>query len=700
MKNKKFITLIAAAVMMSSMSFTAPVQASGNALISLNFDNSDLTSEAAYGKAEGTPIFAEVDGKKCIQFDETAASIVKLTNAEGNSLLTGLDEMTVSFEVKPTSINASWLFFAAPDDNVQGYRTEKYFGVSSRTNSLMVERYNNNGRRPASPYGTVKLNEWNDILIVVKDGVTELYINGIKSEEASSYKLSDILGESSVAYLGKANWGANGEYASGYMDNFVIYDFAVEVPELELGDLSEVVSDLTFPTVLEDNSTVTWETSDTSVITNDGKVTCPEGSSVDVVIKATIMKDSVTIKKEFNATVIGKTAAIDSFTAYAENGEIKFTSGYADTTPYDMYVALYDLDGRVLEVRKNIAEGSFAVPDGKYKVSCYLWDGMTPKHEFVTKTVKVAPEQEMGAYMFVHFVGNEGATEHEQVYFSVSKDGSNWTTLNNFVPTLTSTVGELGVRDPYILRGEDGKFFIIATDLSIFNRRWDRNRWATCQISGSKDIIVWESTDLVNWSEARAVRVARDNAGCTWAPEAVYDIEKDMYMVFWASKTSDDNYEMQRMYRSYTKDFVTFTEPEIYIKGTSHNIDTTITSYKGVYYRFTKDESCAAVTMMKSTSLDDGWEDVETYNLGTMTGYEGPTIYKLNNEDKWCLLLDNYGTGQGYKPFVTDDISTGNFVSGSGFTFTTKHRHGTVMPITTEEYNRLVEAYPNSSETE
>ena len=102
--------------------------------------------------------------------------------------------------------------------------------------------------------------------------------------------------------------------------------------------------------------------------------------------------------------------------------------------------------------------------------------------------------------------------------------------------------------------------------------------------------------------------------------------------------------------------------------------------------------------MMKSESLNGTFTDVGTYTLNgthgnTVTGYEGPTIYKLNGEDKWCLLLDYYSKSQGYKPFVTDDITKGQFVSAADFKFDTTYRHGTVMPITTDEYNNLVSAY-------
>lgn len=309
-------------------------------------------------------------------------------------------------------------------------------------------------------------------------------------------------------------------------------------------------------------------------------------------------------------------------------------------------------------------------------------------------------EDDMGAYLFVHFVGTEQNADSEQIYFSVSSDGQNWETLNEGAPVLKSTMREGGVRDPHIVRSPEGdKFFLIATDLSIYNRRGDSNRWGTCQTSGSQHIMIWESTDLVNWSEQRAVRIAPSNAGCTWAPESIYDYEKGQYMVFWASKVSDDNYSTQRIYRSYTTDFEHFTDPEVYIDGGNiSNIDTTFIYHDNIYYRFTKNESKSSVTMMKSSSLNGGFTDVGTYTLNgtagnTVTGYEGPTIYKLNGENKWCLLLDYYSKSQGYKPFITNDIAKGVFTSPSDFNFDTKYRHGTVMPITSSEYNALIRAY-------
>lgn len=315
----------------------------------------------------------------------------------------------------------------------------------------------------------------------------------------------------------------------------------------------------------------------------------------------------------------------------------------------------------------------------------------------ISETV-TAKSDEMNAYLFVHFIGSEGAYDAEQVYFSVSRDGLNWERLNDRQPILRSTVGEKGIRDPHIVRSPDGKkFYLIATDLSIHHGGLG---WGDSQTKGSKYIVVWESEDLIEWSDARWCRIARDDAGCTWAPESIYDYEKKAYMVFWASKTPDS--WTHRIYRCYTTDFIEFTEPELYIENEFQTIDTTFLYHDGVYYRFSKNETSKYVYMEKGTSLSGEFELVGTYSLDggpaeSLTGVEGATACKLNGEDKWCLFVDKHNNG-GYLPYVTDDIASGRFVSGSDFYFgihkwegaADDMRHGVILPITQAEYDRLI----------
>ena len=492
-----------------------------------------------------------------------------------------------------------------------------------------------------------------------------------------------MLGKNSVAYIGKANWGS-GEYATGYIDDFVIYNYAYENPlnSLDLGDLTAVTSDITIPT----QEGVTWSTSDADVVTTAGKITRSDETKT-ATLTAKMTKDGVEFTRKFDVTVLGYTAVIDSFKAYADGNKIVYASDYDSTKDkYAVKVSLADSDGAAVGTEQTNATGSFDnLEVGKYKITATLSDGTTEKKK-VEKTINIKNLDDMSAYLFVHFVDTQEDATREQIYFSVSKDGKTWTTLNNKQPYLTSNVGTQGVRDPYILRGEEGKFFIIATDLSVYNLK---NNWTAAAQQGSKSIVVWESSDLVNWSEASLVKINNDNAGCTWAPEACYDPEKDEYMVFWASVVSDDSYQKYRIYRSYTKDFKTFSAPELYIEEPNAVIDTTIIDHEGTYYRFTKNEAKSSITMQECTSLSGDWKDVANYNLGSMTGYEGPTIYKLNGKNEWCLLLDYFSKSKGYKPFVTTDITKGEFTADSDFSFDGTYRHGTVMPITQAEYESL-----------
>jgi hypothetical protein len=299
-----------------------------------------------------------------------------------------------------------------------------------------------------------------------------------------------------------------------------------------------------------------------------------------------------------------------------------------------------------------------------------------------------------GGFLFVTFKG-EQTPMTEQIYFALSPDGRHWSALNNSQPVLVSTLGEKGVRDPYLVRAHDGKkFYLIATDLSInLNGDWNR-----AQSAASKSLVIWDSSDLVHWSPPRLVKVAPDDAGCTWAPEAVYDEGKQEYLTFWASKTASDHFGKQRIWAAWTKDFVTFGKPFIYIDKPWHVIDTDIVRENGNYYRFSKDEQYKSITMEVSQALMGPWNDVTNFSLAKVRGYEGPECYQIKpaadgKPATWCLILDQYSKGTGYQPFVTDDLSSGQFKPGEGFVFPFRFRHGCALPVSAAEYERLEQTY-------
>jgi hypothetical protein len=302
-----------------------------------------------------------------------------------------------------------------------------------------------------------------------------------------------------------------------------------------------------------------------------------------------------------------------------------------------------------------------------------------------------APPADKGGYLFVTFKG-ESTPMTEQIYFGLSTDGVHWEALNNANPVLLSDVGEKGVRDPYLLRSHDGKkFFIVATDLSInLNKNWARATHA-----GSKSIVIWESNDLVKWSAPRLVKVAAEDAGCTWAPEAIYDEQTSDYLVYWASTTQRDNFAKQRIWSAHTTDFKTFSPPEIYIDQADTVYDTDIVRAGKIYYRFSKDSTKRAVTMEAAGKLAGPWREIPSPSLAAATQrYEGPAAFPFTppgqgQPETWCLLLDNGG----YKAFTTTDLASGQFTASHETKFPFAFRHGSVLPLSAEEYQRVKSAY-------
>ena len=289
-------------------------------------------------------------------------------------------------------------------------------------------------------------------------------------------------------------------------------------------------------------------------------------------------------------------------------------------------------------------------------------------------------------YLFAHFTGEQ--KDGEQIYFSLSRDGLHWEDLAGGQPVLRSNVGEKGARDPFLIRTPD-MFYLIATDLRIEAGKG----WETAQYRGSRDILVWKSEDLINWQGPKAHTIGVEGAGCVWAPEAIYDEEKDAVLVFWASMVE----RKQKIYASYTRDFENFTEPFVFLERDNHVIDSTIIHTEEGYYRYTKDETVKTICVDFSRTLHpEDFKEIKSATLDKLYGVEGPEIFQFNDRKEWCLIVDRFATGKGYLPLVTDDLVSGDFRIPDDSEFDmggTRKRHGGIIPVTEEEYQRLTSRY-------
>ncbi len=310
----------------------------------------------------------------------------------------------------------------------------------------------------------------------------------------------------------------------------------------------------------------------------------------------------------------------------------------------------------------------------------------------------------MGAYLFVHF--KEKLTpDGEQVYFALSLDGLSWEQVNGGNPVLESQLGDQGVRDHTIVRTRSGKFYILATDLSLangFHTKY-KSSWDHVSRGGSKHLALWESTDLVNWSKQRMIELGDEQFGCLWAPDVIYDPHQDDYVLHWSSAHATNEYGPKAIYYSRTHDFESFAAPQLLCrKEDSGIIDSAIYEENGSFYRFLKSEAnpMAIILEKGSTITGDDYVRVEAFDEEMAKlrsgAYEAPTAFRLTN-DKWCLMIDFFGVkgeGQGYVPFVAETLESGRFIrSDESFRFPYGFKHGTVLAITREEYDRITNVY-------
>ncbi|MFC0778606.1 family 43 glycosylhydrolase [Flavobacterium sp. HJSW_4] len=296
----------------------------------------------------------------------------------------------------------------------------------------------------------------------------------------------------------------------------------------------------------------------------------------------------------------------------------------------------------------------------------------------------VIAEKDLTAYLFVYFIGNK--VEEEAVNYAVSTDGYHYYALNNNKPILDSkTISSTGgVRDPHILRGEDGKtFYMVLTDMTS-SKGWDSNR--AMILLKSTDLVHWKST-VVNMQTAFS---GNENLKRVWAPQTIYDDKAGKYMIYFSMQHGTDP---DKIYYAYANEDFTALEsaPKLLFvpKSKGACIDGDIIQKDGVYHLFYKTESeTAGIKTATTTDLTSGnWKENDNYLQQTKEKVEGSSIFKLNNSDEYILIYDVYSKGK-YQFTKTKDLE--NFtVIDNDISMDFKPRHGTILPITRSELKRI-----------
>ena len=306
------------------------------------------------------------------------------------------------------------------------------------------------------------------------------------------------------------------------------------------------------------------------------------------------------------------------------------------------------------------------------------------------------------SYLFAYFPSNDD----ENLYYAISDDGFNYRPLNhgNMVMSADSVAAKKGIRDPYITRGEDGKFYMVTTDMKSAEG-WSSNR----------GLVMYTSDDLVNWKHSTVNIPTRfpewANVVRVWAPEVIWDPDyvnedgtKGRYMVYFSMLTKDKK-DYDKIFYSYANDDFTdlLTDPVILYDNGKATIDGDIVfdSKSGLYHMVYKNEGVGGLSKVTTKTLTEGagqkpgsqWSESIGPIEQTDVAVEGAGLFKLADNDTWVLMYDCYGNGY-YQFCTSNDLENFKLVAQTEKKGKFHPRHGSVVLLSPEETEALISKFP------
>ncbi|MGM9551150.1 MAG: LamG-like jellyroll fold domain-containing protein [Clostridia bacterium] len=635
-----------------------------------------------------------------------------------DNLVSGCENVTFVINVRPEMDGANQFTFTVgtSENNYLFLNTNN--GSNCRFAMTNVGWWQEEGKLNTDP---IQKGDWASVAIVMEGKTKKMYVDGALVDEVTSDIIASSLGDTDKNYLAKSQY-ANDSYFKGYIEDFRVYDKALtsdEVSEIanehdkaaKRADVYIASESLNFDTYKLTNDIilpsecggikVTWQSGDESVLSNDGIITRYD---IDrwVTLTATFTDEwGNSVKREYGFTVIHNYT--DEEIAQMDLDEIHLV-GNLEHLKENLYLTKESKYGSTItwfseddQVITNEGEITRAVSGGGDK-STKLWVFSTYNGATVSKSYDITVEEEDYAYLFAYFTGNR--PEQERMFYGLSRDGYHFNTINNGNSVLESTKGHMCMRDPYIMKGQNGLYYALFTDM----RSWDG--WAS-----QSSIIIFESEDLIHWDDGTIIDF--NDYGWynrAWAPQAIwdpefYDKENEQYgayMIYLALSSGGNT----QMYKVYSRDMKTLiTSPELLYRHDEFkdDIDSDIIYKDGLYYMYVKDEtdgSDKGIYVVTSEHAGGPYSDrinaLPRKDLnGNDVAIEGSGIFKLMNEDKYHLVYDAYNNGF-FIMTETEDLVNFNQLDRKEYSFDFTPRHGYVITISKDEVTALQEAYGNA----
>ncbi len=297
----------------------------------------------------------------------------------------------------------------------------------------------------------------------------------------------------------------------------------------------------------------------------------------------------------------------------------------------------------------------------------------------------------MKHYLFAYFQNN--TTEGQQTWFAVSDDGVHFTPLNHGKPVIASDTISLsgGIRDPHLLRGEDGWFRMVLTDMDMSKGKWS-----------NRGIVMMRSMDLIHWEHhtvhfpERYREKQPGEANAVWAPQTIYDSAVGKYMVYFSLHSEKDGpYPQDAVYYAYANDDFSDLEcdPVLLFKYPYPTIDTDIVrDTDGIFHLFFNTWNQEGLARRQYVFSDihnpEGWTLLPGRMQPNELASEGSSVYPLI-EGGWMMGYDCFRDGK-YQFCKSDNLRDFDLVTETTSADEFNPRHGSVLLITDAEMQNLI----------
>ena len=279
-------------------------------------------------------------------------------------------------------------------------------------------------------------------------------------------------------------------------------------------------------------------------------------------------------------------------------------------------------------------------------------------------SIKITPDDNKTAYLFAHFCSNSFEGQQLRYALSTKENPLLFKTMLNGNPVISgdTIASTKAVRDPHILCGNDGYFYMTMTDMDC-NKGWWSNH----------AMVLMKSRNLVNWQhvsidfKTKYPEWEMNGASAVWAPQTIWDAtylnadgSKGRYMLYYGLFSAGKN--TIHTYYSYANDDFTDllgTPVELVSNGTQNedHIDadciwSEVDSLYHMYYthRGIKKKVRASLTANNRTAVNEGKSYNENFG-------EGSAICRFINSNSYLMLFDDQG-GVYYYSFSHDHMNT------------------------------------------